>query len=160
MKRSLYLFILTLIPTCLLAQAPRGGKGGFSLSNLSKGSNKVPDSLLIADSTELKSKKVIAYRLTPLLGDSYMAPMDTSILNTANSTLVEGKGLAIGYLELRHVSSQNGRKHATLSLPMLTITISQHPKMPASMILKRLSPTLCTQRVEAVPTKKSNWSVH
>ena len=99
MKRSLYLFILTLIPTCLLAQAPRGGKGGFSLSNLSKGSNKVPDSLLIADSTELKSKKVIAYRLTPLLGDAYMAPMDTSILNTANSTLVEGKGLAIGYLE-------------------------------------------------------------
>lgn len=98
MKRSLYLFILTLIPTCLLAQAPRGGKGGFSLSNLSKGSNKVPDSLLIADSTELKSKKVIAYRLTPLLGDAYMAPMDTSILNTANSTLVEGKGLAIGYL--------------------------------------------------------------
>ncbi len=71
MKRSLYLFILTLIPTCLLAQAPRGGKGGFSLSNLSKGSNKVPDSLLIADSTELKSKKVIAYRLTPLLGDAY-----------------------------------------------------------------------------------------
>ena len=98
MKRSLYLFILTLIPTCLLAQAPRGGKGGFSLSNLSKGSNKVPDRLLIADSTELKSKKVIAYRLTPLLGDAYMAPMDTSILNTANSTLVEGKGLAIGYL--------------------------------------------------------------
>lgn len=98
MKRSLYLFILTLIPTCLLAQAPRGGKGGFSLSNLSKGSNKVPDSLLIADSTELKSKKVIAYRLTPLLGEAYMAPMDTSILNTANSTLVEGKGLAIGYL--------------------------------------------------------------
>lgn len=98
MKRSLYLFILTLIPTCLLAQAPRGGKGGFSLSNLSKGSNKVPDSLLIADSTELKSKKVIAYRLTPLLGDAYMAPMDTSLLNTANSTLVEGKGLAIGYL--------------------------------------------------------------
>ena len=63
-----------------------------------KRSTKDPDSLLIADSTELKSKKVIAYRLTPLLGDSYMAPMDTSILNTANSTLVEGKGLAIGYL--------------------------------------------------------------
>lgn len=98
MKRSLYLLILALIPACLLAQTPRGGKGGFSLSNLSKGSNKVPDSLLIADSTELKSKKVTAYRLTPLLGDAYVAPMDTGILNTANSTLTEGKGLAIGYL--------------------------------------------------------------
>ena len=99
MKQGLHLLILLLIPTSLFAQVrPGGGKGGFSLSNLSKGNTTLADSLLVKDSTELKSKRVTAYRLTPLLGDPYVAPMDTDRLNTANRTLVEGKGLAIGYL--------------------------------------------------------------
>lgn len=85
------------MPAGLFAQA-RGGRGGFTLSNLSKGDTALADSLLMRDSTEQKSKKVIAYQLTPLLGDAYMVPTDTSILNTAYHTLVEGKGLAIGYL--------------------------------------------------------------
>ena len=87
-----------MISTSLFAQTRRGGKSGFSLSNLSGGNVKLPDSLLVVDSAELKSKKIIAYQLTPLLGDAYIAPMDTSIYNTANRTLTEGKGLAIGYL--------------------------------------------------------------
>lgn len=99
MKQGLYLLILLFIPISLFAQVrPGGGKGGFSLSSLSKGNTALADSLLVKDSTDLKNRRVTAYQLTPLLGDTYIAPMDTDRLNTANNTLVEGKGLAIGYL--------------------------------------------------------------
>ena len=99
MKQGLYLLILLFIPISLFAQVrPGGGKGGFSLSSLSKGNTALADSLLVKDSTDLKNRRVTAYQLTPLLGDAYIAPMDTDRLNTAHNTLVEGKGLAIGYL--------------------------------------------------------------
>lgn len=99
MKRGLYLLIWILIPVALFGQARRGGRsGGFSLSTLSKGNIAIADSLLAKNSTEQKSKRIIAYQLTPLLGETYIAPMDTGILNTVNNTIVEGKGLAIGYL--------------------------------------------------------------
>ena len=98
MKYTLYILMLLMISTHLFAQTRRGGRSGFSLSNLSGSNTKLPDSLLVVDSAELKSKKIIAYQLTPLLGDAYIAPMDTSIYNTSNRTLTEGKGLAIGYL--------------------------------------------------------------
>lgn len=79
----------------------RGGgrqRGGFSLSNLSSSQKEIPDSLLVADSAALKSKRLTAYHLTPLLGEAYVAPLDTNQLNFGNTTLVENKSLAIGYL--------------------------------------------------------------
>ncbi|MDR1258564.1 MAG: putative porin [Tannerellaceae bacterium] len=58
-----------------------------------------PDSLALAnDSTELSSKRIIAYRLTGSIGDQYVAPMDTDRFNYGNTTLVEGRSLAVGYL--------------------------------------------------------------
>ncbi len=99
MKRGLQLLILTIIPVCLFAQSPRGGRGGFSLSTLSKGDKQIPDSVLMKrDSSKMDKKRIIAYQLTPHIGDPYQVPLDTSKLNTANKTLTEGKGLAIGYL--------------------------------------------------------------
>ena len=68
------------------------------MSNLSKASQEVPDSLLIPDSASASNKRATAYRLTPLLGDRYIAPMDTHKLNFGNSTLVEANSLAVGYL--------------------------------------------------------------
>lgn len=50
------------------------------------------------DHEETVEARVVGYHLTPLLGDPYVAPMDTNRLNFANSTLVEGKSLGIGYL--------------------------------------------------------------
>lgn len=54
--------------------------------------------MLQTDSAALKSKRIIGYRLTPLLGERYIAPMDTNRLNFGNSTLVEANSLAVGYL--------------------------------------------------------------
>jgi hypothetical protein len=68
------------------------------LSNLSSSQKEIPDSLLFADSTALENKRITAYRLTRFTGDSYIAPMDTDRLNYGNTTLVEGKSLAMGYL--------------------------------------------------------------
>lgn len=79
----------------------RGGKpgrGGFSLSNLSSSRKEIPDSLLQVDSATLKTKRLVGYHLTPLLGDRYIAPMDTDKLNYGDHTLVESKSLAVGYL--------------------------------------------------------------
>lgn len=102
MKYCLYILLFLIgSATALQAQRPgreRGGKGSFSLSNRSTSQKDIPDSLLIADSTALKAKRITAYRLTPLLGDPYMAPMDTNRLNYGNSTLVESNSLAVGYL--------------------------------------------------------------
>lgn len=107
MKYSLSIIIalialLTAGSDTLHAQRPRGGgrseRGKFSLSNLSTAKKNIPDSLLIPDSAALQPKRLAGYRLTPTLGDRYLAPMDTGRLNFANSTLVESKSLAIGYL--------------------------------------------------------------
>jgi hypothetical protein len=59
------------------------------------GEREIPDSLTAGDSTGLHTT---AYRLTPLLGDPYIAPMDTNRFNFANSTFVEGHSLSVGYL--------------------------------------------------------------
>lgn len=76
-----------------------GGQGGnFSLSNLSSSKNTLPDSLLFTDSATLKNKNIIAYSLTPHIGDPSIAEMDTNKLNYANSTLVDGRGLSVAYL--------------------------------------------------------------
>ena len=58
----------------------------------------IPDSLLLADSLAPGGGRIAAYRLTRAVGDSYIAPMDTNRLNYANSTLMEGQSLAVGYL--------------------------------------------------------------
>ncbi len=95
-----YLFILLFLCGTLTVPAQDrrgGGRGSFSLSNLSSAKKDIPDSLLVADSTSLKSRRIIGYHLTPLLGDPYIAPMDTDRLNIANSTLVESQSLAVGY---------------------------------------------------------------
>ena len=108
MKHCLYILLL-LIVSAATVQAQRGAgradqgggrrqRGGFSLSNLSSSQKEIPDSLLVVDSAALKSKRLIAYHLTPLLGEAYVAPLDTNKLNFGNTTLVEGKSLAIGYL--------------------------------------------------------------
>lgn len=68
------------------------------MSNLTSSQKDIPDSLLVADSAALNSKRITAYRLTPSLGEAYVAPLDTNKLNFSNSTLVESKSLAIGYL--------------------------------------------------------------
>lgn len=102
MRYSLYilLFIFT-FATFHPTSAQRAGsskRGGFSLSNLSSASKDIPDSLLVADSTGLGSRRLNAYQLTPVLGDFYESPVDTLRLNTANSTLAESRSLSIGYL--------------------------------------------------------------
>ncbi|GHV06760.1 hypothetical protein FACS189416_7490 [Bacteroidia bacterium] len=58
----------------------------------------MPDSLLKVDSTALKSKRIVGYKLTKYIGDSYIAPIDSERMNYGNSTLVEAKSLAVGYL--------------------------------------------------------------
>jgi len=60
----------------------------------------LPDSLLYLniDSTKISSNRTTAFRLTEKLGERYIAPMDTQRLNFSNSSLMEGNGLAIGYL--------------------------------------------------------------
>ena len=107
MKHCLYILLL-LIVSAVTVQAQREGgradqrgggrRGGFSLSNLTSSQKDIPDSLLVADSAPLKYKRITAYRLTPFLGEPYVAPMDTNKLNFSNSTLVESKSLAVGYL--------------------------------------------------------------
>ena len=99
MKRKLLFLIILFLPLCLFAQTNRKGNknGGFSLSNLSQGSNKVADSLLAIDSTEWKNRQVMAYRLTSFLGNTQTAQLDTSKLKTGNRSLMEGRGLSIGY---------------------------------------------------------------
>lgn len=75
----------------------RGGRGAFSLSSMNKPRADVPDSVLMADSAALKGSRLKAYRLTPLIGDAYLAPLDTGKLNYGSSTLVEAQSVAMGY---------------------------------------------------------------
>lgn len=107
MKHCLYILLLLIVSATTVqaqhgasrADQKGGGKrGGFFLSNLTSSQKDIPDSLLVADSAALNSKRITAYRLTPSLGEAYVAPLDTNKLNFSNSTLVESKSLAIGYL--------------------------------------------------------------
>lgn len=102
MKHCLYILLLLIISaSSLQAQGRPGGgseRGSFSLGNLSSAKKDIPDSLLVQDSTALNSKRFTAYRLTGKLGDPYVAPLDTNQLNFGNSTLVEARSLAVGYL--------------------------------------------------------------
>ena len=96
---SILLFLLgTAISLYAQDRSGRGGRGGFSLANLTSSQKEIPDSLLQADSATLKSKRIVGYRLTPLLGERYIAPMDTNRLNYGNTTLAEANSLAVGYL--------------------------------------------------------------
>lgn len=119
----------------------RGGRGGFSLSNLSSSNKEIPDSLLQTDSAALKSKRIIGYRLTPLLGERYIAPMDTNRLNFGNSTLVEANSLAVGYLAnvgspAQTVFLTNVRRNVISSSPMPMIIISRPQQTLISTIPK------------------------
>lgn len=114
MKQCIYIlvFIISSV-TFLQAQRPAGSgrdgnRRGFSLSNLSSASKDVPDSLLVADSTQVDSVRIKAYRLTPDLGDLYRAPLDTGWINFYNQTLVENnKRIAVGYLANLGAPEQN-----------------------------------------------------
>lgn len=97
MKQFIYIS-LSLMIFSSIAYAQRGGsggRGGFSLAG--KYATEQPDSsLLIPDSTNLSTRRINAYNITPF-GDRIEAPMDTNRLNTANSTLMEGHGVAVAY---------------------------------------------------------------
>ena len=99
MRKCLYILFLLCPCFALLAQTPlQEERGGASLQNLSQPSQNIPDSLLHAHHHDEDSARIKAFHLTDKLGDIYRAPRDTNRLNTANSTLVEGRSLAVGYL--------------------------------------------------------------
>ncbi len=100
MKHCLYIMMLLVgTATGSMAQDRSGGRqgqsGGFSLSNLSAAQK---DSIQKADTAGMAARHVKVFHLTPHIGDSYPIPLDSSRLNFANSTLVEGRSLAVGYL--------------------------------------------------------------
>ena len=97
MKYCLHIILLLFIASSVHAQRQPGSGKGFSLSNLSSARKEIPDSLLTPDSSTINNKRITAYRLSPLV-TPYVAPMDTHQLNFANTTLVESKSLAVGYL--------------------------------------------------------------
>lgn len=138
-----------------------GKRGGFSLSNLTSSQKDIPDSLLVADSAALNSKRITAYRLTPSLGEAYVAPLDTNKLNFSNSTLVESKSLAIGYLANlgapgtdENILRTAGSTRFYFAMP--TITISQRRKTLISTTQRFLIPTFCTPPPAVVRTKKNS----
>lgn len=102
MRYTLYIVIFWVLATGMLPAQERGGgrggRGGFSLSNVAAAQREIPDSVLRADSAARNARRIEAYRLTPSIGDPYQAPLDTNILDFGNNTLVEAKSLAIGYL--------------------------------------------------------------
>lgn len=73
------------------------GQGGFSLSNLLSANKEIPDSLLAGDSI-ITTGNITGYHLSSLLGEPYVAPMDTNWRNFSNSTLVEGRSIGVGFL--------------------------------------------------------------
>ena len=92
---------IVLLITCLsftLAAQNRSGRqerGGFSLSG--RNAAQQVDSLSHeTDTDSISTRRINAFRLTDF-GDRVLVPMDTSHLNTANSTLVEGQSVAIAY---------------------------------------------------------------
>lgn len=87
--------------TCIaVARAQNRSTGGgsdrrsFSLANRYQA--QMADTLSTDAPSDSTVSLIGAYRLTEL-GGRYQAPMDTNRLNTANSTLVEGRGIAIAH---------------------------------------------------------------
>ncbi|MEG1543533.1 MAG: putative porin, partial [Tannerellaceae bacterium] len=102
MKYCLYILLFLLsAATTMQAQRPGGsrpGRSSRSTSGLATPRKELPDSLLKADSSALNSARIKAYQLSDRLSTPYLVPMDTNRLNFSNSTLMESKSLAIGYL--------------------------------------------------------------
>ena len=97
MKRGLcFIFLLLFFSGTLFAQSGRRGL----TPKLNSATENLPDSLLFqnADSAKISTNRTTAYRLTDKLGERYIAPMDTQRLNFSNSSIMEGRGLAISYL--------------------------------------------------------------
>ena len=106
MKHSLYILLLLIISASALhaQRRPGGDRKGFSLGNLSKANQEVPDSLLVPDSAAISPT---ARWWNPNRWQSATWPIR----------------------DHRHkpVSSPNARNHGISCLPMLTIIISQTP---------------------------------
>ncbi|MDR1407197.1 MAG: putative porin [Tannerella sp.] len=95
MKRWLYIYLL--ITCCTTYSGAQGGsseRGGFSLAG--RRAAQQADSLSAPDDDAQGAGRIRAFRLAEL-GERYPVPMDTSRMNTANSTLVEGQGVAVAY---------------------------------------------------------------
>ena len=97
MKRGLYTILLLLFFSGTLLAQP--GKKGLT-PKLNTAAGNLPDSLLYqnTDSSKISVNRTTAYRLTDKLGERYIAPLDTQRLNFSNSSLMEGRGLAVSYL--------------------------------------------------------------
>lgn len=96
-----YFYILLFIATsCAISNAQgqrsgNSGRGGFSLAG--KYATQQLDSTQLATDTLIHtSRRINAYNLTPF-GDRIEARMDTNRFNTANSTLMESKSVALAY---------------------------------------------------------------
>ena len=98
MKKCFYiLFLFTIFCASSNAQGQRGssGRSGFSLAG-KNATQRADSTLLQSDSIQQTSRRINAYHLTPF-GDRIEAKMDTNRFNTANSTLMEGKSIALAY---------------------------------------------------------------
>ncbi|MDR3250395.1 MAG: putative porin, partial [Tannerella sp.] len=96
MKRGFVTLLLVFFSGMLLAQP---GRRGFS-PNLNTAPKSLPDSMLLhdKDSSKISVNRTTAFRVTDKSGERYIAPLDTLRLNFANSTLIDGRGTAVGYL--------------------------------------------------------------
>ncbi|MDR1813325.1 MAG: putative porin [Tannerella sp.] len=75
----------------------RVGRKGIT-PKLSQMAGSIPDSIMMQDTTKQILNPVTAFRVTEKTGERYIAPMDTQRLNFFNSTLIDGRGLSVGYL--------------------------------------------------------------
>lgn len=123
MKYSKYTFTLLVAILCITAASAqdrtrsrgnRQGAGSFSLAtrNAARAADSLPPS---PDSTRIGIARINAFRLTDKLGDPYIAPMDTDLLNTADHTLMEARSLAGAYT-------------ANLGAPFQTRIFSERPE--------------------------------
>ena len=143
MKHSLYILLLLIISASALhaQRRPGGDRKGFSLGNLSKANQEVPDSLLIPDSAAISNRRITAYRLTPLLGDPYIAPLDTHKLNFANPNRWQSATWPIQGHRHKPASFPNVRNHGISCLPTLTIIISRTLRTHSTTTRKSLIQT-------------------
>lgn len=89
------LYILFLISFSGMLSSQSGRRGIIPKLNVAP--ENLPDSLLHQDSAKISANPTTAFLLTDNPGERYIAPMDTMRLNFSNSTLMEGRGLAISY---------------------------------------------------------------
>lgn len=162
MRRFLFiaLFLIGLSATMnAQSRRPSGpdSRGGFSLANIMKASKEVPDSLL-NDSTKSHSR-IDAFHLTRMIGDRYVAPMDTDRINFYNTMIPDSRSLAIGYLANNGSPAQTKifserKRLATSSLPMPTTIISPHPRMLTSTIRRFRTRWSTTRQAAEARTRK------